>query len=372
MARRRRILVCFGTRPEILKLFPVIRALKADRRFVARTCFTGQHRKMVADMLKLFGLQPDLDLAVMTPDQTLPKLTRRLFQEGLRVFERERPDMILVQGDTTSAALMALLGYYEKIPVGHVEAGLRTGDKHQPFPEEMNRRLIGQIADLHFAPTRLARANLLGEGVRRLSITVTGNTGIDTLNAMLCANGSVLAPRGVKLDPSRRLVLVTAHRRENLGRPLASICRALARLVRRFPDIEIVYPVHLNPRVRATVHRVLAGCDRVRLVEPVDYAKLVALMRLACLILTDSGGIQEEAPYLGKPVLILRNVTERPEGVWAGAAKLVGTREEAVFQEACRLLASPAAYRRMARRRALYGDGRAAARIVKRMRAFFA
>ncbi len=369
--KRKRVLVCFGTRPEILKLLPVIRTLSADRRFVTRTCFTGQHREMVSDMLKLFGLEPDLDLAVMTPNQTLPKLTERLFQEGLRVFARERPDLLLVQGDTTSAALMALLGYYEKIPVGHVEAGLRTGDKHQPFPEEMNRRLIGQLAELHFAPTRLARANLLAEGVKPGAITVTGNTGIDTLKSFLSANGRYPKRHGLRLARARRLILVTAHRRENLGAPLESICRALLRLASRFADVEIVYPVHLNPRVRRTAERLLAGCDQVQLVEPVNYAKLVALMREAYLILTDSGGIQEEAPYLGKPVLVLRNVTERPEGVRAGAAKIVGTQEAAIVREASRLLESPARYRRMARRRELYGDGRAAERIAARIGAFF-
>lgn len=359
-------LFIFGTRPEAIKLCPVIRHMQArPNDFGVRVCATAQHRGMLDQVLKAFEITPDHDLDIMRPGQTLCESTSRIIAALEPVVAGERPDIVLVQGDTTTTLCGALAAFYAGIPVGHVEAGLRTGDLHQPFPEEMNRVLTGRLASLHFAATEGAASNLYREGVAPSKITVTGNTGIDavlhvkrTLEA-----GKVLGLRGFHADASKKLIVVTAHRRESFGAGFDRICMALARLARR-NDIEIVYPVHPNPNVRRSVSRHLAGRLNITLLDPLDYVPFVDLMRRAYLLLTDSGGIQEEAPSLGKPVLVLREKTERPEAVAAGSARLVGTDEQRIVEEVERLLDDPRAYQLMARRHNPYGDGKASERIA--------
>jgi UDP-N-acetylglucosamine 2-epimerase (non-hydrolysing) len=317
---------------------------------------------MADQVREFFGLRVDFDLGVMRPRQDLEYLTAAVTRAIGDLLDRVRPGRVIVQGDTTTAFLVALAAFYKKIPVAHVEAGLRTGDRYYPFPEEMNRRLIANVADLHFAPTPGARDNLIREGIPRESVFVTGNTGID---ALLWARTLIPAryPRLGKIDFSKKVILVTAHRRESLGRPIKEICRAFVDIVRADPDVEIVYPVHLNPRVREVAGKILAGRAGIRLLPPVNYGELVYLMTRCYCILTDSGGIQEEAPSLGKPVLVMRDETERPEGVALGVARLVGRERHAIARETLRLISSPRAYRAMAKGVNPYGDGRAAMRI---------
>ncbi len=364
---KKRVLVFLGTRPEALKLAPVIHALRRDPAFSVRTILTAQHREMLDQVLKLFRVSADLDLNLMTHDQSLASFSGRLFSSLEGVFKKYKPDLIMVQGDTATAFIVSLFAFYQKIPVAHVEAGLRTWDKYQPFPEEMNRRLISHVADFHLAPTREARKNLIKEGIPASRIAVTGNTVIDSLFWMKSRLKSRY-PRLGRLNPSRRLVLVTAHRRESIGKPLAQIMKALRELVTLFPDLEVVLPVHLNPSVRKIVHQTLDGTPRIHLVPPLPYDETVYLMTKSHLILTDSGGIQEEAPSLGKPVLVLRQISERPEGIKAGALKVVGTQPRRVVGEAARLLKSKTAYGKMARVRHVYGDGKASSRIVKKLK----
>ncbi|MEO0080884.1 MAG: UDP-N-acetylglucosamine 2-epimerase (non-hydrolyzing) [candidate division WOR-3 bacterium] len=389
----------FGTRPEAIKLAPVIRQLKRHpesfRVFVA---VTAQHRSMLDQVLSVFDIKPDFDLDIMRAGQSPGDVTRRTLTGIERLIVRVKPDVMLVQGDTTSAFASALAAFYHRVPVGHIEAGLRTADKYAPYPEEMNRRLISNLSDIHFAPTQQARKNLLGEGVPARSIHVTGNTVIDALHLALKrrddglarASSEVAGPhvsgstgfqtyRGsrhtgarfrstITHDPESRILLVTAHRRESFGPGFERICQALAAIVRRNPDVELVYPVHLNPNVRRPVMSLLGNLGRVHLVEPLEYLPFVRLMERSYLILTDSGGIQEEAPALGKPVLVLRDKTERPEAIKAGTAILVGTDPARIVAETERLLNSPAAYYRMARAKNPFGDGRAAQRIVHVLR----
>jgi UDP-N-acetylglucosamine 2-epimerase (non-hydrolysing) len=330
---------------------------------------SGQHRDMLDQVLGLFDLEPDADLDVMRPDQKLPDLTARMLTGLHGLFERDRPDLVLVHGDTTTALAGALAAYYQRIPVGHVEAGLRTGDRYSPFPEELNRKLVDGLASYHFAPTPRAVANLRAEGIAAAGIVQTGNTVIDALLLTLKRLGGDGERRLRQLCPAlasdRRLVLVTSHRRENLGAGLAGICAAVLELARRFADVEVVYPVHPNPNVRATAERLLGGAERVHLLPPLDYDVFCHLMSVSHLILTDSGGVQEEAPALDKPVLVLRDTSERPEAVEAGAAKVVGTRAEAIVEAASRLLTDAAEYHRMAAAPSPYGDGRAAERIAE-------
>ncbi len=344
---------------------PVVQALQRAEGLDARVCVTAQHRQMLDQVLELFEIQPDHDLNVMQPGQDLTDLTANVLQ-GLRpVLAMEQPDLVLVHGDTTTTMAGALAAYYQQIPVGHVEAGLRTGNIYAPWPEEMNRRIAGAITALHFAPTSRARDNLLREGVGEERIYVTGNTVIDALLSavdMARANPQLLSQFNF-LDPARRTILVTGHRRENFGEGFQRICRALGRLATR-SDVQIVYPVHLNPNVLGPVREVLGDRDNVHLIEPLDYLPFVALMDRADLIITDSGGVQEEAPSLGKPVLVMRETTERPEAVDAGTVRLVGTDEERIVHEATRLLDDPQAYAAMSRAHNPYGDGRAAARIA--------
>ncbi|MBI4550071.1 MAG: UDP-N-acetylglucosamine 2-epimerase (non-hydrolyzing) [Candidatus Omnitrophica bacterium] len=355
----RKILFVFGTRPEALKLAPVISAARKDKRFRAVVCLTAQHRQMVDQVLDIFRIRPDYDLDIMRPDQTLGDLTQRLFSRLKKVTEKERPGLVMVQGDTTTAFAVALKSFYQKIPVAHVEAGLRTFDKYRPFPEEINRALITRLADFHFAPTPDAKKNLLREGVSPDRVFVTGNTVVDALNRIRSAAG-----RGAKRSGGKKMILVTAHRRESFGPPLEAICRALADLARRNPGIEILYPVHLNPRVQVAVRRILSGVEGVRLLPPLSYRDMIAAMERCYFILTDSGGIQEEAPSFGKPVLVLREVSERPEGIRLGVARLVGTDPRKILREAERLLRDPRAYASMVRKRNPYGDGKASERIL--------
>ena len=349
---------------------PVVAALRARRDFQPIVVVTAQHREMLDQVLSVFRITPDRDLDIMLPEQSLTDIVTRALRGLSQVLDELRPAMVLVQGDAHTCFVGALAAYYHRIPIGHVEAGLRTDDKYQPFPEEMNRRMTSVLADLHFAPTAQARQNLLREGVAAEGIVVTGNTVIDALQAIAERAPAALPPGVPPLD-GRRLVLVTTHRRENWGDPLRQIYLALLDLLERYPDVELVFSVHLNPAVRRVVHEVLRGHPRAHLIEPPDYAPWVHLMRRAYLILTDSGGIQEEAPALGKPVLVLRRVTERPEGIEAGTARLVGTDRARIVAAAGRLLSDPAAYEAMARTRNPYGDGHAAERIAEALRYYF-
>jgi UDP-N-acetylglucosamine 2-epimerase (non-hydrolysing) len=362
---KRRVMFCFGTRPEAIKLAPVIRELALrSKEFRPVVLVTGQHRHMLDQVLRVFDIEPDYDLNLMRPGQSLSDVTVGVMRGVERVLLRFRPDMVIVQGDTTSALASALASFYQRVPVGHVEAGLRTNDKYSPYPEEMNRRLVGSLADLHFAPTRRAKDNLLREGVPRSHVHVTGNTIVDSLKAMLRSKAKWHVPVLDAIVPHHRVILVTAHRRESFGPGLEDICRALRMIVERNPDVDVIYPVHLNPKVRKPAHAILGGVERIHLIEPLDYLPFVRLMERSYLILTDSGGIQEEAPALGKPVLVMREVTERPEAVEAGTAKLVGTDAEGIISESERLLHNTVAYNKMARARNPFGDGRAATRIA--------
>ncbi len=367
------VLLIFGTRPEAIKLFPVALELARRRKFRVRLCATAQHRGLLDQVLESVGMEPDYDLDLMQPGQTLAQTTSRLMGALEPVLKDAAPDMVLVQGDTTTTFCGALAAFYERIPVGHVEAGLRTWDRWQPFPEEMNRLLTSRLATLHFAATPWAAANLSAEGVDPASIFVTGNTGIDAVLWVRdrLQEGALVGGAWPPLDGTRKLILVTAHRRESFGAGLERICAALARLAERH-DVQVVYPVHPNPNVRAPVERLLRGRPNVVLLEPLEYVPFVDLMRRAWLLITDSGGIQEEGPSLGKPILVLREKTERPEAVEAGTAKLVGTDPERILAEAVRLLEDPEEYQRMARVHNPYGDGQARVRIADAIGSFFA
>jgi UDP-N-acetylglucosamine 2-epimerase (non-hydrolysing) len=363
---RLRVLSIFGTRPEAVKMAPVIGRLAAEPRVESMVCVTAQHREMLDQVLDLFSIRPDFDLDLMRPDQPLAELTAALFTGLDPVLHQARPDWVLIQGDTTSAMAASLLAYYHRARVGHVEAGLRTGDKWQPFPEEINRRVAGAIADLHFAPTDWARQNLLHEGVPPERVIVTGNPVIDALQDVAARPYDITRGPLAAIPWERRVILVTAHRRENFGRPLENIFTALRTLAETYPkDIYLVYPVHLNPNVRGPAHRLLGNLPNVSLIEPLDYLPMVHLMKRAYLVVTDSGGLQEEAPALGTPVLVLREVTERPEAIEAGTARLVGTDPARILSETRRLLDDPAARRAMAHAANPYGDGHAAERIVE-------
>jgi len=336
----------------------------------SRVCVTAQHREMLDQVLSLFGITPDVDLNLMRPGQQLPELTARVITGVSEVLQQERPDVVLIQGDTTTVMATALAAFYHKIPVGHVEAGLRSYDRYSPFPEEINRRIASVVATYHFAPTETARQALLREGVKEESVYLTGNTVIDALhmiiNRPMPLEAKRLLSRAGVCDTSRRkLILVTAHRRENFGRPFEEICNGLRMLVERNPDVVVLYPVHMNPNVREPVYRILGSVERVILAEPVEYDVMVHLMNASYLVLTDSGGIQEEAPALGKPVLVMRRETERPEAVESGTAKLVGPDARRIVEETERLLYDKQAYDSMAHAVSPYGDGHAAERIVR-------
>ena len=360
-----KIMCTVGTRPEAIKMAPVILALKEQPWAEVRVLATAQHRHMLDQVMTFFGIVPDIDLNIMKPNQTLTELTARLLLELDMVLLDETPDIVLAQGDTTTVFAMALACFYRRIPFGHVEAGLRTWDMQNPFPEEANRVIAGKLARWHFAPTEGSRQNLLREGVSDSDIIVTGNTVIDAL-LMTAAKDLEI---GIDLDANKRLVLITSHRRENFGEPFRNICRALGTLAERNQDVQFLYPVHPNPNVKDVAHEMLGNYPNIHLCEPLDYAPFVAAMKRSYLIISDSGGVQEEAPALGKPVLVLRDETERPEAVESGVVKLVGPNYDRVVNEAQRLLDDERAYRMMARGVSPYGDGCAAKRIVEALRA---
>ncbi|MDK2894273.1 MAG: hypothetical protein PWQ98_398 [Moorella sp. (in: firmicutes)] len=368
-----KVLTVFGTRPEAIKMAPVVKELnRYPEEFNCQVAVTAQHREMLDQVLHLFQIQPGYDLDIMRPRQTLEEVTTRALNGLSGVLKTSRPDVVLVHGDTTTTFVAALAAFYQQIPVGHVEAGLRTGDRYAPFPEEMNRRLAGALADIHFAPTVTARDNLLREGVPAEHIYVTGNTVIDALKATVRPGYCFSDPRLQELDIERwRVVLVTAHRRENWGEPMREIFSALRDLVKRYSDIAVVFPVHYNPRVRELAGEILGNRERIYLIDPLDYEPFVNLMARSYLVLTDSGGLQEEAPALGKPVLVLREVTERPEAVAAGTVRLVGTGYHEILAAAGELLEDRQAYLRMAHAVNPYGDGQASRRIRGALRHYF-
>ena len=361
-----KVMTVFGTRPEAIKMAPVVLELQkhADR-IQTIVAVTAQHRQMLDQVLDLFQITPDYDLDIMSQGQTLYDITTKSLMGLKDVLAKEKPDLVLVHGDTTTTFAGALASYYQQVPVGHVEAGLRTGDIYSPFPEEMNRKLTGAIAAIHFAPTATAKANLLKENVNPSHIYVTGNTVIDALMTTVAGDydfGDDL--KDVDFH-NHRVILLTTHRRENLGEPMRHIYKALRRIIEEIPDTEIVFPVHHNPLVRKVVEEELAGVDRIHLIDPMEYEPFANLMSLSSLVLTDSGGIQEEAPSLGKPVLVLRNTTERPEAVEAGTVRLIGTDKDVVYAETKRLLTDQAAYDAMSNAVNPYGDGKASQRIVQ-------
>jgi UDP-N-acetylglucosamine 2-epimerase (non-hydrolysing) len=362
--KKLKVLSVFGTRPEAVKMAPIVKLLANTAGVESRVCVTAQHRQMLDQVLNLFEIKPDYDLNLMRDDQSLAQLSAAIFTHLDPILEDFKPDWVLAQGDTTTVAITALLTYFRRIKFGHVEAGLRTHDKWQPFPEEINRRVAGVSADLHFAPTQWAKNNLLHEGIDEAIIKVTGNTVIDALQFVSKQSEpqeiTELASSKLK---GKKLILVTAHRRENFGEPIENICEALIELSQE-KNVEIVYPVHLNPNVQEPVNRLLKNVDHITLLPPLDYLPLVHLMKHAFIILTDSGGIQEEAPAFGIPTLVLRDVTERPEGVEAGTLKLVGTISNQIVKEAKRLLNDPVAYAQMSKSANPYGDGRAAEQII--------
>jgi UDP-N-acetylglucosamine 2-epimerase (non-hydrolysing) len=365
---KRKVLTIFGTRPEAIKLIPVLRELeRRPDQFATRVCVTSQQREMQDQVLKLFEIRPDYDLDIMTSDQTLVQITAQMIDKLGGVVSKEQPDIVLVQGDTTTAFCGALVGFYHRLKVGHVEAGLRTGNKYAPFPEEINRRLISRLADYHFAPTEHARDTLLEEGVPPSSIFITGNTVVDALLWVRERIRESLPdlPKGLKeIMEGHRLILVTGHRRESFGEGFKNICSAILQVAEDFSDVMFIYPVHLNPNVRQPVNRILGTHPRVKLIEPLPYISFIWLMDQAEIVLTDSGGVQEEAPYLGKPVLVMREETERPEGIQTGNTILVGTQQERIAEELTRLLKYPEARLEMAKVTNPFGDGKTANRIA--------
>lgn len=371
--KMKKILTVFGTRPEAIKMAPLVKALNKELGFDAKVCVTAQHREMLDQVLALFQIKPDFDLNIMKPGQDLYDITGRILKGIREVFKEFKPDAVLVHGDTSTTFATALAAFYEQIPVGHVEAGLRTGNLYSPWPEEANRKLTGVLAKWHFAPTETSKQNLINECVPEGDIVVTGNTVID---ALLIVRDKIRSSRDLQskykhqfnyLSDERKLILVTGHRRENFGGGFERICEALAALATQYPGIDIVYPVHLNPNVQEPVNRLLSNLPNVHLIDPLDYEPFVYLMDRSYLILTDSGGIQEEAPSLGKPVLVMRDTTERPEAVVAGTVKLVGTNSEKIVQKVVELIAIKDAYELMAKANNPYGDGQACSRIISKL-----
>ena len=363
--KKLKVITIFGTRPETIKLAPVVKELERHpEQIISKVLVTAQHRRMMDPFVKIFNIKTDYDLNIMKHNQTLFDISARTLRRIEDIFAKEKPHLVLVQGDTTTAFVSSLAAYYLKIAVGHVEAGLRTQNKYSPFPEEMNRRLIGPIADLHFPSTQNAKKNLLNEGVSSKNIFITGNTVIDALLLTLKKPYAFKHYLLRNLDfKNKKMILVTAHRRESFGKPLEQIFKAIRKIAKKF-DVGIIYPVHLNPNVRKVANKILSGVRNIYLIEPLEYVPFVHLMSKSYLILTDSGGIQEEAPSLGRPVLVLRDVTERPEGIKAGTAVLVGADKEKIVKVASKLLSSESSYQKMAKAKNPYGDGKAAKRIV--------
>lgn len=365
-----KVMTVFGTRPEAIKMAPLVLKLISDDRFRPVTVVTAQHREMLDQVLEIFKIQPDYDLNIMQPQQTLADITTRVLTALSQIIQEEKPDIVLVHGDTTTSFAASLATFYQQTPLGHVEAGLRTWNKYSPFPEEMNRKLTDVLSDLYFAPTSVSRANLLKEGHSEENIFVTGNTAIDALAQTVQADyqHEVLD----KIGQGKRIILVTMHRRENQGEPMRRVFKAMKDVVDQTDDVEIVYPVHLSPRVQEAAKEVLGGDPRIHLIKPLDVVDFHNLAKRSYFIMTDSGGVQEEAPFLGKPVLVLRDTTERPEGVKAGTLKLVGTEEDAVKAAMLELLTGPVAYQQMAEAKNPYGDGQASDRILDDIAWYFA
>ena len=366
-----KVMTIFGTRPEAIKMAPLVNELKRDEDIEDIVCVTAQHRQMLDQVLDIFGIVPDYDLNVMKDRQTLPQITSSVLQGIVEVIEKAKPDMILVHGDTTTTFAGALAGFYSKVKIGHVEAGLRTYDKYSPFPEEMNRKLVGSMADLHFCPTENDKNNLLKENIPGDGIYITGNTVIDALKTTVSDSYEFETPELKEIDFSKKVIVLTAHRRENLGEPMENIFRAVKKIAEEYEDVEIVYPVHLNPLVREPANRILGDVENVHLIEPLDVQELHNLMDRAYLVMTDSGGLQEEAPALGKPVLVLRQETERPEAVNAGTVKMAGTDEEEIYRLAKMLLDNKEEYEKMNKAANPYGDGKASPRIVQAIKFYF-
>jgi UDP-N-acetylglucosamine 2-epimerase (non-hydrolysing) len=368
-----KILTILGTRPEAIKLCPVILALKKnDDAFESIVCITAQHREMLDQVLNVFNVKPDYDLNLMQENQTLFDITANALIETGKVIKKEKPDIVLVQGDTTTTFAASLAAFYNQIKIGHIEAGLRTGSKYSPFPEEINRRLTSHIADIHFAPTQRNKKNLLSEGIAEKKIIITGNTVID---ALLWVKQKIRTENKTykefeNIDFSKRIILVTGHRRENFGEGFINLCAALRLIAERNEDVEIVYPVHLNPNVKEPVYELLSGIKNIKLLKPIDYEPFIYLMDRCHFIISDSGGIQEEAPSLGKPVLVTRDTTERPEALEAGAVKLVGTNKDKIILESERLLSDSASYQRMSKIQNPFGDGHASEKIISNLDQF--
>ncbi|MEG0501066.1 MAG: UDP-N-acetylglucosamine 2-epimerase (non-hydrolyzing) [Cellulosilyticaceae bacterium] len=372
MGKKIRVMSVFGTRPEAIKMGPLVKVLENTADIESIVCVTAQHREMLDQVLDIFKIKPDYDLDIMKQRQTLTGITTRVLEGLESVLDEAKPDMVLVHGDTTTSFVAALAAFYKQIPVGHVEAGLRTYNRYEPFPEEMNRKLTGSLANLHFSPTPLAKGNLLREAVEEKDIFVTGNTVIDALKTTIKENYTFTIDELNKIDyDSRRVITMTAHRRENLGEPLRNICMAVRDIVSEFNEVEIVYAVHKNPAVRDVVYEILGDLDRVHLIEPLDINDMHNLMKRSYLVLTDSGGLQEEVPSLGKPVLVLRNVTERPEGIEAGTLKLAGTDAKKIYSMTKELLVDDKLYAEMAQAKNPFGDGHASERIAEAIRYHF-
>ena len=362
-----KVMSVFGTRPEAIKMAPLVKELEKRNNMESVVCVTAQHRQMLDQVLEAFRIRPDYDLNIMKHGQTLSDITTAALQGMEGVIRETKPDIVLVHGDTTTAFAAALAAFYQQVPIGHVEAGLRTYDKYSPFPEEMNRQMVDRMADLFFAPTELSRKNLLQENIPGEKIYVTGNTAIDALETTVRIG--YFHPEIDWVKEGERLILLTSHRRENLGEPMENIFRAVRRVAENYPTVKVIYPIHMNPIVRRIAGEILSGCDRIRLIEPLEVFDFHNFIDRSDLVLTDSGGIQEEAPSLGKPVLVLRDTTERPEGVSAGTLKLVGTREEDIYRETVRLLTDREEYEKMSRASNPYGDGHASERIADAIQA---
>jgi UDP-N-acetylglucosamine 2-epimerase (non-hydrolysing) len=364
--RKIKVVSIFGTRPEVIKFAPVIKEIeRRHKAFISRVIITGQHREMCKPYLDLFSIVPDYDLAIMQKNQTLNRIVRSILKKLPVLLDDIQPDIVLVQGDTTSAFAASLAAYHSKIKIGHIEAGLRTGNKYNPFPEEINRSLISVLADFHFAPTSRAKETLISEGIPNKKIFITGNTVIDALKLIVKNNYEFKHDIMGSIDfKNKRIISVTTHRRESFGKPLENTLKALKKIVKIFPDVEIVFPVHYNPNVRSLVNEVIANSEHIHIIEPLSYDQFIQLLNKSYLILTDSGGVQEEAPSLGKPVLVLRETTERPEGIEAGTAKLVGTDVKNIIENVKHLMEDGRHYNKMANAVSPYGDGKAALKIV--------
>lgn len=357
-----KVMSVFGTRPEAIKMAPLIKELEKRKEIESIVCVTAQHRQMLDQVLETFKITPKYDLDIMKQGQTLSDITSRVLYGLEEVIKEAKPDIVLVHGDTTTTFAGALAAFYNQTAIGHVEAGLRTNDKYSPYPEEMNRQMVDRMTDMYFAPTELSKNNLLKENIEEEKIYITGNTAIDAMATTVKKNYT--HPELDWVKENERLILVTAHRRENLGDPMRHIFKAIRKLTEEFPDVKVLYPIHLNPKVREVAHEILDGCDRIRLIEPLEVFDFHNFINKCYMIMSDSGGVQEEAPSLGKPVLVLRDTTERPEGITAGTLKLVGTDEETIYKEAKKLLTNQKEYDKMSKASNPYGDGHASKRIV--------